>query len=158
MDLEAQGVGGVRLELTIKSKHILVGGFYRPPNSSHKYFNLLKEGIDRACSTNILDIINTGDFNYNMKNANNKLTEITREFNLTQLISEPTHFMEDSSSIHDLILVCNKINILFSGVIYPFTPEQVRYHCPTTVLPKILCPRTAAYKRGVWYYKLANYD
>ena len=63
VDLEAQGVGGVWLELTIKFKHILVGGFYRPPNSSHEYFNLLKE----ACGTIFLDIIITGDFNYNMK-------------------------------------------------------------------------------------------
>ena len=108
VDLEVQGVEGVLLELTIKSKRILVGGFYRSPNSSLEYFNLLKESIDRACSTNIIDIIITGDFNRNMKNANKKMTEITHEFNLTQLISEPTHFAEDSSSILDLILVCNK--------------------------------------------------
>ena len=122
-------------------------GLYRPPNSSLEYFNLLKESIDRACSTNIIDIIITGDFNYNLNNANNKISEITREFNLTQLISEPTHFTEDSSSILDLILVRNKTNIIFNGVIDPFTPEQVRYHCPTTVLLKFLCPGTAAYKR-----------
>ena len=146
------------LELTIKSKRILVGGFYRHPNSSLEYFNLLKESIDRACSTNIIDIIITGDFNYNMKNANNKISEITLEFNLTQLISEPTHFTEDSPSILDLILVRNKSNIIFSGVIDPFLPEQVRYHCPTIVLLKFLRPRTAAYKRRVWYYKLADYD
>ena len=56
------------------------------------------------------------------------------EFNLTQLISEPTHFTKDSSSKLDLILVPNKANVLFSRVIDPFTPEQVRYHCPTIVL------------------------
>ena len=69
-----------------------------------------------------------------------------REFNLTQLISEPTHLTEDSSSILDLILVRNKTNIIFSGVIDPFTPEQVRYHFSTIVLLKFLRPRTAAYK------------
>ena len=106
----------------------------------------------------MIDIIITGDFNYNMKNSNNKISEITLEFNLTQLISEPTHFTEDSSSILDLILVRNKTNIIFSGVIDPFTPEHVRYHCPTIVLLKFLRPRTAAYKRRVWYYKLADYD
>ena len=95
----------------------------------------------------MIDIIITGDFNYNLNNANNKISEITREFNLTQLISEPTHFTEDSSSILDLILVRNKTNIIFNGVIDPFTPEQVRYHCPTIVLLKFLRPGTAAYKR-----------
>ena len=83
-----------------------------------------------------MDIVITGDFNYNMKNANNKMTEITPELNLTQLISEPTHFTEDSSSILDLILVRNKTNVLFNGVIDSFTPEQVHYHCPTIVLLK----------------------
>ena len=43
VDLEVQGVEGVWLELTIKSKRILVGGFYRPPKSSLEYFNLLKD-------------------------------------------------------------------------------------------------------------------
>ena len=32
-DLELQGVESVWIELTIKSKRILIGGFYRPPNS-----------------------------------------------------------------------------------------------------------------------------
>ena len=91
VDLEVQGVEGVCMELTIKSKCILVGGFYRPPNSSLEYFNLLKESIDRACSTNIIDIIITGAFNYNMKNANNEMTEITQKFNLTQQMW--THFI-----------------------------------------------------------------
>ena len=148
VDLEVHGVEGVWLELTIKSKRILVGGFYRPPNSSLEYFNLLKESIDRACSTNIIDIIITGDFNYNMKSENNKISEITREFNLTQLISEPTHFTEDSSSILDLILVRNKTNIIFSGVIDPFTPEQVRYHCPTIVLLKFLRPPNCSIQKA----------
>ena len=53
VDLEVLRVEGVWLELTSKSKRILVGGFYRPPNSSLEYFNLLKKSIDRACCTNI---------------------------------------------------------------------------------------------------------
>ena len=74
-------------------------GFYKRSKSSLDYFNLLKESVDRACSTNTVDIITTGDFNYKMKNTNNQMTELLREFNLTQLISELTHFTKDSSSI-----------------------------------------------------------
>ena len=86
------------------------------------------------------------------------MTEITREFILTQLISEPTHFTKDSSSILDLLLVHNKTNVLSSGVIDPFTPEQVCFHCPTIVLLKFLRSQTAAYKRRAWHYKLVDYD
>ena len=76
-----------------------MGGFYKRSKSSLDYFNLLKESVDRACSTNTVDIITIGDLNYKMKNTNNQMTELIREFNLTQLISELTHFTKDSSSI-----------------------------------------------------------
>ena len=39
-----------------------MGGFYKPPNSTPDYFELLKESIDRACNTDIIDINITGDF------------------------------------------------------------------------------------------------
>ena len=42
------------------------------------------------------------------QNALNKMSELILEYNLTQLISEPTHVTEHSSSILDLILVRNK--------------------------------------------------
>ena len=45
VDLEVQGVKGVWLELTIKSKRIFVVSFYRPPNNSLEYFNLLTEHV-----------------------------------------------------------------------------------------------------------------
>ena len=65
-DLEVHGLEAVWVELQIKRKRILVGGFYKPPNSNSDYFDLLKESVDRACSTDIPDIIITGDFNCNM--------------------------------------------------------------------------------------------
>ena len=69
---------------------------------------------------------------------NIRVTELIRELNLTQLISESAHSTEDSSSILDLILVLNRTNILYmySGVSDPFTQEQVRHHRPTIVLMK----------------------
>ena len=54
------------MEVNVKSKNILIGGFYRPPNSNAEYLNLINESVYRAISTNINDVIITGDFNYNM--------------------------------------------------------------------------------------------
>ena len=65
-DLEVHGLEAFWVELQIKRKRILVGGFYKPPNSNTDYFDLLKESVDRACSTDIPEIIITGDFNCNM--------------------------------------------------------------------------------------------
>ena len=41
-DLEIQGLESTWVEIQIKSKKVLVGGFYRPPNSSPDYFDLIK--------------------------------------------------------------------------------------------------------------------
>ena len=54
------------MEVTIMAKKVLIGGFYRPPNSSADYSYLISESIDRAHNTILNDIIIVGDFNYNM--------------------------------------------------------------------------------------------
>ena len=114
-----------------------MGGFYRPPNSNVDYFNLIKESIDRACNTNIIDIIITGDFNFDISKPQNKIFELTHEFNLTLLKAEPTHYTETSSSTIDIILIRNNTNVLCSGVADSFIPEQVQYHCPSIVILKV---------------------
>ena len=48
IDLELRGLEAVWLELTLKSKKILGGGYYRPPNSNLAYFNFLEESIGRT--------------------------------------------------------------------------------------------------------------
>ena len=135
--LEVRDLESVWVELQVKCKRILVGGFHNPPSSSPDYFELLKESIDRACNTDIIDIIITGDFNCNMaQSIPNKMRELMSEYNLSQLISDDTHFREHSSSLLDLILVRNKENILMSGVVDLLIPEQIRYHCPVMGLLK----------------------
>ena len=76
-DLEIRGVEGLWLEINIKTKKILVRGFYRPPNSNTAYFNLIKENKDRASNTNTIDIIITGDFNFDISKPQNKISELT---------------------------------------------------------------------------------
>ena len=135
-----------------------MGGFYRPPNSNAAYFELISESIDRAYNTNIIDIFILGDFNYNLAMVNvNKMTDLIQEYNLTQLISEHTHFTEHSSSMIDLILVRSNAQVLTGGVIVTFIPDQVGYHCPTVVL-KFLRPAMKTYSRRIWNYKLADFD
>ena len=141
-DLEINGLEAVWVEVTIKSKKVIVGGIYRPPNSNADYFNLMLESIDRAYNTNIYDIIITGDFNYNMlfNNNKNKISDLLLQFNLTQLITEATHFTEKSSSLIDLIMVRNRNNILTSGVADPLLPNLTRYHCPVYIFLKFIRP------------------
>ena len=57
--MEIRGLEAVWVEIMIKNKPILVGDFYRPPNSNNAYFNLVSESFDRACNTGINDVIIT---------------------------------------------------------------------------------------------------
>ena len=50
-DLEINNLEAVWLEICVRSKKILIGGFYRPPNSTADYFTILSESIDRAYNT-----------------------------------------------------------------------------------------------------------
>ena len=73
-DLELENLEAVWIEIVVKSKKILIGGFYRAPNSTADYFTLLDESIDRAHNTNMPDLIATGDFNMHSNN-NNKMKD-----------------------------------------------------------------------------------
>ena len=135
--------------------------FYRPPNSTVDYFNLILESIDRAFNTNITDIIITGDFNYDMStNVNNKIKDLMLQFHLTQLIhvADSTNFTENSSSLIDLFLVRNLSNVLFRGVLDSFIPDQTRFHCPIIILLKFCRLTLKSFKRRIWNYNLADYD
>ena len=99
-DLEMQDLEAVWVEITVKSKKILIGGFYRLPHSNTDYFNKINESNDRAYDTNMVDILITEDFNFNMfSNENYKMKELIQQYNLNQLIRETTHFTEHSSSL-----------------------------------------------------------
>ena len=77
---------------------------------------------------------------------------------MKQLITDPTHFTENSFSLIDLILVRNSPNILTSGVADTFIPDLTRLHCPIIVLMKVLRPPNKAFKRRIWNYNLADFD
>ena len=60
-----------------------------------------------------------------------KVTDLCQQYNLSQLINEPTNFTETSASIIDLIMVSNLHSVGISGVDQPFLMQDIRYHCPT---------------------------
>ena len=90
------------------------------------------ETFHLATDTSINDIIITGDFNFNVLNAQHsrKIEALCRQFSFYQIITEPTHFTENSSYLLDIILVNNKNHVTTSGVGDPFLDQNIRYHCP----------------------------
>lgn len=71
-DLEIHGIECVWVEVCIKHKSVLVGTFYRPPNSISAVLDNILASIDLAFDTGIKDIIITGDFNLDYLKTNTK--------------------------------------------------------------------------------------
>ena len=115
--------------MVLKQKHVLFGLFYRPTNSDSYYLSTIEDSIHLAVDTGISYIITTGDFNYNMLKVQTarKHYDFCEEFSLTQMINDPTHFTESSSSLIDILLVSNKHSVILSDVGDPFLSQEMRY-------------------------------
>ena len=137
------GVESVWIQIQVKSKTVLIGEFYRLPNSGRDYFELIKGSVDTACNTNI---VITSDFNIDMSKDNNNEIKEMLEYSLNQLISEPMHLAEHSSAITDLTLVRNNYNVLTSGVADHFMADYTRYHCPIIAALKFTRPHTPSFE------------
>ena len=103
-DLEFNHIECIWIEVTPnKNKSILFGVFYRPPSADSAYMKAIEDSFGLACDSCVNDVIITGDFNLNLLSpaSSTKIENLCQQFNLTQLIHEPTHHTEQTSSIID---------------------------------------------------------
>ena len=128
LDLEIEGLECIWLEIKLKNKTILLSLVYRPPNSPAQRLTDIENSIDLAYDTNIRNIVITGDFNLNYLDASSKrkITSVFNQYNLTQLIQEPTNFTENSSSLLDLVFINNAQFLILSGVGESFLDQNLR--------------------------------
>ena len=138
MNLIDGDIEALCVEMIVRGHKFLLAGFYRPPNSGREYWESIESTFDNLSNSVTNDLIILGDFNCDMQqlNTSNKMHELALSYNLTQLIDEPTHYTEHSSSLIDLILVNKPENVLYSGVASSFVPDLVRFHCPTMLILK----------------------
>ncbi|MCG8033229.1 MAG: hypothetical protein JAZ03_13755 [Candidatus Thiodiazotropha taylori] len=158
-DLELINIECMWLEVNIRNRKILVGTFYRPPNSTPLVLNEIENSIGLAVDTGITDIIVLGDFNLNILNTQSerKISDLCQQYNLNQLINEPTNYTEYSSTIIDLIMVSNMHSVNLSGVGEPFLMQDIRYHCPTFCIFNFKKHNLQSFTRKIWLYDRGNY-
>ena len=101
----------------------------------------------------------TGDFNLNYLDDSNKrkLSSVFGQYDLTQLIQEPTHFTENPSSLIDLVFTKNTNLVVLSGVGEAFLDQNIRYHCPVYAVFNLEKHKQPCYKRKIWMYDHADY-
>ena len=83
----------------------------------------------------------------------NKLLNLLLQNNLAQLISEPTRYCNNSTTLLDLLITDCPYMVLNSGVSPPLANLD---HCTIYCTLNIDTYRSKSYKRTVWDYKTAN--
>lgn len=100
-----------------------------------------------------------GDINIDLSAPNrNKLENLISSYNLYQVVSEPTHFTENSCSLIDVMIVKNINSIVTSFVAGPFIPDLIHYHCPIVSVFNYEKPSVSTFKRNIWVYKEADFN
>ena len=114
-DLQNSHIESVWLELFVfKTKSILFGCYYRPPESS-KYFSddldqLITEQLETVnCLNKGVIIMGDFDINYLSNAANINVKKAFNNLGLTQIIRTATRITEDSSTSIDLSLQTKRL-------------------------------------------------
>ena len=108
-------------KITIRNHKFLLCGIYRHPNAGIELLDSIERTFENLNTSSTKDIVILGDFNCNMHNNNlpNRMQNLILSYDLCQLIDEPTHFTENSSSLIDLAIVNNPSNVLLAMLFLP---------------------------------------
>ena len=156
-------------ELKIGNKFCKIVSLYRSPNQSQDEFetftNNLELILDKIFETNPFLVIALGDFNTKLsqwyKNdktttEGSKIANLTSQYGLKQIINQPTHILNNSSSCIDLLFTSQPNLVMESGV-----HSSLHSNCHNRIIHarsnlKIYYP--PPYEREIWHYRKANID
>ena len=119
----------INFEVCIRKKICRFIHLYRTPSQSqdefHDFLTNLEMKLDDSFNSNLFLTTVIGDFNAISKNwsesdrsaiEGSKIEFLTSQFGLCQIIKEPTHILQNSSSCTDLIYTTQSNMVLESGV------------------------------------------
>ena len=157
----------ISFELRIGSKCCRFSCLYRSPSQTQDEFEtFLKNSeltLEKIHENNLFMTIVLGDFNAKSNNwckaditslLGSKIYIIANSYGLNQLIQEPTHVLNSSSSCIDLIFTSQPNLVLESGI-----HSSLHSNCHHQIVfakfnLSIFYP--PPYERTVWYYERAN--
>ena len=121
--------------------------------------------LDILAQKNPFLMTTIGDFNAKSKNwysqdktsfEGKTIESITSQFGLYQLINEPTHLLENSSSCIDLIFT-SQPNLLVESGVHPSLHPNC-HHQIVFAKFNLMISYPPPYSREVWHYREANTD
>ena len=142
---------------------------YRSPSQTQDEFEKFSDNLEMNLGTlsqkNPFLVVAIGDFNAKSKSwyindsttsQGNVLENITSQFGLQQIIKEPTHILDNSSSCIDLIFT-SQLNLIIELVVY-LSLHPNCHHQLVYVKFNLQIYYPPQYYREVWHYKDADIE
>ncbi|WP_419611672.1 reverse transcriptase domain-containing protein [Thiolapillus sp.] len=153
-DLQVNDLEAVWVETKINQESLLIGSFYRSPNSRANYWELINDSIRKANNT-VLKFIILGDFNTDVfNNPSQHLTDILNQHQLYQLINSPTRITETTSSCLDLIITQSPQLVTRTEVL----PAICSDHSVPCAYVRNTVIKNKPFKRIIYNYSKLNVD
>ena len=159
----------INFEVSIGNKKCRFIHLYRTPSQSqdefHDFLTNLEMNLDDSFNSNPFLTTVIGDFNAKSNKwsegdrstiEGSKIDFLTSQFGLSQIIKEPTHILENSSSCIDLIFTTQPNMVLESGVHHSL--HQNCHHQIIFAKFNLKVYYLPPYERTVFHYSQANVD
>ena len=157
------------IEVLYEKKKCIVASLYRSPSQNHEEFNSflldLEQLIETIYNLDPYLVLVLGDFNARLSSwsiddldsfEGRKIDELTSSYGLSQIISEPTHILPNSTSCIDLIF-CNQPNLIIDSGVHSSLNENC-HHQLIFAKVNFLVHVPPPYERHIWHYKRSNVD
>ena len=133
----AEGVDDIWVQIQYKKfPSFIVGCIYRHPKATVLSFSYLSDVFKYVCLKN-KPVLILGDFNDNILQRGNNMTNVIKTLSLTQIINQPTRITPTSSTLLDLLITNNNEFIDNSNV----SPSPVADHEMISVVINIRKPK-----------------
>ena len=141
-----------------KTKPILIGILYRPPEQS-KFLDNLSTSISQTCSFNEQEVYISGDLNINLINSQKhtpngikRYKEFCSLYGIEQLLTLPTRITKNSSSLLDHVLTNSADRISQFGIVNVGLSDHQLIYCTRKVTRTRLNAHKYVKMRSLKYY------
>lgn len=151
-DLENSDMESIWVEINLtNTKPILLGNFYRPPDSSEylpKNFNAVLANVLEKIDKSNHETIIMGDMNVNYlsKNEHSNIKNIFSDNGFKQIIDKPTRITDNTTTLIDLIQVNYKERICYKTVIPTGLSDHDLIACVRKANGVTIPPETIRYR------------
>ena len=141
-----------------KTKPILIGILYRPPEQS-KFLDNLSTSISQTCSFNEQEVYILGDLNINLINSQKhtpngikRYKEFCSLHGIEQLLTSPTRITKNSSSLLDHVLTNSADRISQFGIVNVGLSDHQLIYCTRKITRTRLNAHKYVKMRSLKYY------